>query len=241
MLHLHTDRLAELGDEVPTPDEAAHLASCDTCASERMAFQSLVAMAHAEREPFGLPLTRWDAIAAELAREPVVAAPVAIARTPHSNRWMLQIAAGLLLVAGGVMAGRASTGAGILPQNGSALTAQAAPNTSDVLEQVASDTMSFTSTEEARAAQQQAELKYQQAVAYLARHDSTAINDGSPTEYRSRLAALDNVLSTTREAMRSVPHDPVINGYYLTTLGQREATLRQLNTALPASMRVNSF
>ena len=45
----------------------------------------------------------------------------------------------------------------------------------------------------------------------------------------------------TREAMRQAPHDPVINGYYLTTLGQREATLRQLSTALPASLRANSF
>jgi hypothetical protein len=41
--------------------------------------------------------------------------------------------------------------------------------------------------------------------------------------------------------MRQAPHDPVINGYYLTTLGQREATLRQLSTVLPASLRPNSF
>jgi hypothetical protein len=41
--------------------------------------------------------------------------------------------------------------------------------------------------------------------------------------------------------MREAPHDPVINGYYLTTIGQREATLRQLNTALPASLRLTSY
>jgi hypothetical protein len=33
----------------------------------------------------------------------------------------------------------------------------------------------------------------------------------------------------------------VINGYYLTTIGQREATIRQLNTVLPASMRITSY
>jgi hypothetical protein len=43
------------------------------------------------------------------------------------------------------------------------------------------------------------------------------------------------------EALREVPYDPVINGYYLTTLGQREATLRQLDTALPEGYRVRSF
>jgi len=49
------------------------------------------------------------------------------------------------------------------------------------------------------------------------------------------------MISTTREAMREAPHDPVINGYYLTTVGQREAALRQLNYTLPASLRSNSF
>jgi uncharacterized protein len=99
----------------------------------------------------------------------------------------------------------------------------------------------FASIEEARAAQRRSEQLYQQAVAYLARYDSTAVDDGSPVAYKSRLAALDRVISATSEAMREAPHDPVINGYYLTTLGQREATIRQLNTALPASLRLNSF
>jgi hypothetical protein len=76
---------------------------------------------------------------------------------------------------------------------------------------------------------------------YLAQFDSTAANDGSPLAYKSRLAALDRVISVASEAMREAPHDPVINGYYLTTLNQREATIRQLNTALPASRRLNSF
>ena len=99
----------------------------------------------------------------------------------------------------------------------------------------------FASVEDARAAQPHSEALYQQAAAFLAEHDTTAAGDGSPVAYRSRLAALDQVISTTREAMRQAPHDPVINGYYLTTLGQREATLRQLNTVLPASLRANSF
>ncbi len=43
------------------------------------------------------------------------------------------------------------------------------------------------------------------------------------------------------EALNEAPYDPVINGYYLTTLGQREATLRQLNTVAPASMRLMSY
>jgi len=212
MLHLHTERLAELGDDIPTVEEAAHLAACPHCAHERVAYQALVAMAIAEREPFGLPLTRWDAIAAAL-----------------------------LLMTGGAMLGRMSMGAGALPGADRQI-ATAAPvggGAAKVLP--AADSSTFASIEDARAAQRRSEALYQQAAAFLARVDTTGIGSGSPVAYHSRLAALDRVISTTREAMREAPHDPVINGYYLTTLGQREATLRQLNTALPASLRMNSF
>ena len=59
--------------------------------------------------------------------------------------------------------------------------------------------------------------------------------------YRNRLAALDAVASTTREAINEAPYDPVINGYYLTTMQAREATLRQLNTPLPSGVRLTRF
>jgi hypothetical protein len=245
MLHLHTERLAELGDGTPTPEEAAHLASCQACAHERDAYRSLLVMAAAEREPFGLPLTRWDAIAAELAVADEMLGPIVpdiAPRTRRSSR-TLRIAAGLLLVAGGAMLGRASAGARVLPGAGERQTASVAPQVttppSDA--HLVSDSTTFASAEEARAAQRRSEALYQQAAAFLARVDTTGIGTGSPVAYQSRLAALDRVITTTREAMREAPHDPVINGYYLTTLGQREATLRQLNTALPASLKVSSF
>jgi hypothetical protein len=241
MLHLSSDRLAALADEQPTADEADHLASCATCAEERAAFQTLVAMAHAERTSFGLPLTRWESVAAGLAEQPVsavkLAAPVETAararraNVVHWPRRSLQIAAGFLLMAGGVIAGRASVQQGPLSER----------EVAAARAQVASDSGSFLTVEEARVAQQRSEMLYREAAAYLAQHDTTSPSDGNPIAYRSRLAALDQVISTTRAAMREAPHDPVINGYYLNTLGQREATLRQLNTVLPASLRLNSF
>jgi hypothetical protein len=243
MSHLSTDRLAALADEQPTPDEAAHLALCAACAEERVAFQTLVAMAHAERAPLGLPLTRWESIAAGLALDNAPA-PAALSVSDGGqvvpghriapSRWArrsLQIAAGLLLVAGGAMAGRASVDQGPETPRG-----MASADAGDAL-----DSTSFVNVEEARLAQQRSEMRYRQAAAYLAQHDSTQPVDGNPVAYRSQLAALDQVISTTRAAMREAPHDPVINGYYLNALGQREATLRQLNTVLPASLRLNSF
>jgi hypothetical protein len=237
MLHLSTDRLAALGDEQPTPAESAHLAACDDCARELAAYRTLVAMAHAERESLGLPLTRWDAIAAALESE----VPDTAKRRPTriAARWPRRAAAAVLLLAGGVMAGRISAGARPLPGGAPAAVTAALPAPATGA-RLASDS-SFASVEEARAAQRRSEQLYQQAVAYLAQYDSSAVDDGSPVAYKSRLAVLDRVISATSEAMREAPHDPVINGYYLTTLGQREATIRQLNTALPASLRLNSF
>ena len=236
MLHLSTDRLAALGDESPTADEAAHLELCAACAHERDAYRTLVAMAAAERSSLGMPLTRWDAIAAALDAD--VGAPTRRARS-LASRWPLRAAAGLLLLAGGAMIGRASAGAELFPGAGdhpAGATASTATGTS----RREADSV-FASVDEARAAQRRSEQLYQQAVAYLAQYDSTAVDDGSPIAYKSRLAVLDRVISATSEAMREAPHDPVINGYYLTTLGQREATIRQLNTTLPASLRLNSF
>jgi hypothetical protein len=39
------------------------------CARERRAYDGLLVMASAERESFGLPLTRWDSISAALAAD----------------------------------------------------------------------------------------------------------------------------------------------------------------------------
>ena len=242
MQHLSTDRLAALGDEQPTPDEAAHLASCVACAREQSAFRSLVAMAHAEQGAIGLPLTRWDDLASALRADKAQATTPDVidiaARRRRAARWPMQAAAGLLLLAGGAMFGRASAGASLLPADSTTVASNTPASTT--LDQPAGDS-AFTSVADARRAQQRYELLYQQAAAFLAEHDSTGLGQENPVAYRSRLAALDRVISTTREAMREAPHDPVINGYYLTTLGQREATLRQLNTALPTSLRLDSY
>ena len=258
MFHLSTERLAALGDEEPTAVEAAHLAACAECSRERTAYRTLVAMARTEREAIGLPLTRWDSIAGALANEQRVGAalPAAVAprravagatrdRTVRFLRTPMRAAAGFLLLAGGAVAGRMSAGVSPLPSVGgtSALPGSAATQAGGAATLAArlADSVTFATVDEARATQLRSESLYQQAAAYLAEHDSTGESHYNPEVVKSRLAALDQMISTTREAMREAPHDPVINGYYLTTVGQREATLKQLNTVLPASLRSNSF
>jgi hypothetical protein len=49
------------------------------------------------------------------------------------------------------------------------------------------------------------------------------------------------VMTDMRAALHESPNDPVINQYYLATVGAREATLRQLGTTLPAGAKLNRF
>lgn len=264
MLHLSAERLAALASEEPTALEAAHLARCAACAMERAAHTGVVQLAAASAHPgeaLALPLTRWETLASALRSEGIISAgpnaagsrsrrPGALER--HRSwraRWMsrstLRAAAAMLLVAGGMMAGRVSAGESALPllASGGGTTRPATPNPTGERAATAPATelaQAFASPAEALAAQRAAELTYQQASAFLAQFDSSTAGD-SPESYRVRLAALDRVGRTMREALEDAPFDPVINGYYLATLGQREATLRQLSTSLPGEARITSF
>ncbi|HVE77671.1 MAG TPA: hypothetical protein VNA89_02360 [Gemmatimonadaceae bacterium] len=224
MSHLSPERLAALADDEPTAAEATHLAACAACARERRAAIALASLAAAERGATSLPLTRWDALAEQLRSEGVLPA-----RRRTSHRW-LQAAAAVLVAVGGALVGRA-TAPGARPV--ASPTAAADPT--------AGLPASFTSRAEALAFIAKYEAAYRAASALLVERDSAAGAPTTPDAYRARLAALDQVAATTQAALRDAPYDPVINSYYLTALGAREATLRQLSTSLPEGYRMDSF
>ena len=60
-----------------------------------------------------------------------------------------------------------------------------------------------------------------------------------PGIYRTRLAALDKVNNAMESALRTAPHDPVINQYYLATMGARVAT--QQMAARPVGLALRGF
>lgn len=232
MLHLSIERLAALGDEQPTADETTHLTTCEECAREVAAHRSLLALASEERDAMRLPLTRWDTLAPALKADGLLRSAAAHARGGFSVRAprMLQVAAALLLVAGGALLGRVSAGASIVPGENT-------PQVSGFLDSVPTD---FASVEEAERLRNQYRDGYQRAANYLAQHDS-ARAVGTPAVMRTRLSALDRVTRITREALNDAPFDPVLNDFLLNSYYQREATLRELNTVLPQNVRLNSF
>lgn len=234
MSHLPIERLAALADEQPGADEASHLAQCAECARELDAIRSLVSLAGAERELMNVPLTRWDTLAAKLRDEGLVAAgSYGQRKTQNAGRQLMQVAAALLLVAGGVAAGRVSAGAAMVPGGLSGSDASQIASANSV--------PTFTSAADAAHWQQVYSDGYQRAIAYLANQDSTARGVGTPASMRTRLSALDRASRTMREALNDAPYDPVLSDFYLNSFAQREATLRQLTSALPQGARLNSF
>jgi hypothetical protein len=236
MSHLPDERLAALFDEPPTSAELAHLASCERCAAERASYRALRELALAEQARIGTPLSNWDTLAPALRADGVIdTGEWRVARRPRrfGGVWS-QVAAALLIALGGIAYGRYTAVGSILPESTDGGPRVAALTSTP-------DSMSFASIEEARAAQERFEALYQSAALYLAAHDTLEISPDSPAAMRHRLATLDEVGATVRQALSESPGDPVINGYYLTTLGQREVALRQLNASLPVGVRVNSF
>ena len=198
-----------------------------------------------DRDRQTIPLTDWTSLSAQLRaegliRDPIVSRPV--------MRRAMQIAAGLVLAVGGAAVGRATAGAPVLPVQ--TASTDATPGEANPVSQVSNPDASnaslvssqFKSPEEAWDVLNRAGEEYQRASAYLSASNTEVPMPTNPSQYRTRLAALDGVMTVIRGALKEAPEDPVINQYYLATVGAREATLRQLGTTLrPAGVSLNRF
>ena len=259
MLHLPSERLAELADGEPTIAEAEHLAACATCAAERSAHQRLLTMALDERDRIAPPLTQWPSLAASLRDAGIISdsatetfgadtsvIPLATPR-PYRRLWLagIRVAAGLVFAAGFGALGRMSAGAPAAPAGidiARLADRLVGKNARDVLPNTNfRETSPFNSVEDALAALETSQRSYDRAVAFIAAHDSTVQSPEAGDVFRTRLAALDEMAETSRQALASAPTDPVLNQYYLSTLGAREVTLRQLGSVLPPGTRLSRF
>jgi hypothetical protein len=250
MLHLSPERLAALADDDPTAVEATHLAGCARCSAERTAHRTLLVLAHREGARPGDPLTSWTSLAADLRDEgligpppdpmtitPTHGTPIPGARRRFASQGWMRAAAALLLVAAGAAAGRYSVRPATLAGADSpTVTDAGAP-----VDPAGFSTVSYSSTTDAMTAFLRSQREMQQAAAYLAEREQISVPNSEIDMYRARLAALDGMVSVSRAALYEAPADPVINQYYLATLGAREATMRQIGRRLPAGTQVTPY
>jgi hypothetical protein len=169
------------------------------------------------------PLNDWRTIAARAREEGLI-------RESSSRGWVssqpwVQAAAAVLLLIGGIAIGRTTIA---LPSalDSSAATSSATAGTAGSSEPraVTTGNATFASVDEATAALDRAARDYQNASRFLAANNAAGTDNDSSAIYTARLAALDQVVNATESALQTAPHDPVINQYYLATMGARVAT-----------------
>jgi hypothetical protein len=177
-----------------------------------------------ERAREQAPLNDWRTIAARGREEGLI-------RQSQSRSWAsqswLQAAAAIFLLVGGIAIGRTTIAIPTSLQSGAAS------------QQTANNTASFASVDDASATLERALTDYQRASAFLAANSSSPTTVDSSGMYRTRLAALDKVNNAMESALRTAPHDPVINQYYLATMGARVAT--QQMAARPVGLALRGF
>jgi hypothetical protein len=194
-----------------------------------------------ERAREQAPLNEWRTIAARAREEGLI-------RESQSRSWVvgqpwIQAAAAMLLLVGGIAIGRTtiaipgSAQSGAVSQQIDGRRAAGSEETSGTTP--ASSISSFASVDDASATLERALTDYQRASAFLAANASGPTTVDSSGIYRTRLAALDKVNNAMESALRTAPYDPVINQYYLATMGARVAT--QQMAARPVGLALRGF
>ncbi len=196
-----------------------------------------------ERARQQAPLNEWRTIAARAREEGLI-------RESQSRSWIsgrpwIQAAAAMLLLVGGIAIGRTTIAIPSSAQPGSESQQIAGSGTREAGSggtsgaTTASSIAGFASVDDASSTLERAAADYQRASAYLAANPSGPTTVDSSRIYRTRLAALDTVNNAMESALRTAPHDPVINQYYLATMGARAAT-RQM-AARPVGLALRGF
>lgn len=202
MQHLNPEELARLVDEEPTAEESLHLNRCGECSEELEEFRAQTS-ALGELSDYSAPPGQWERVERRLEQEGILPAPIRTSLRPRFAP-LLAIAASLLLfLSGGFMGATVFDGA-----SEAELVGATPPATVEQAEQrlVAAENIYL-----------EALTNYAQLTGY-----------DESTDPVNRLAALEGIVLTTGAALEEAPADPVINGYHLAALGQREALLRQI-------------
>lgn len=215
MSHLTIETLARLVDEPVSAAEAEHLDNCDDCRIELEGLRADAA-ALAALPDLEAPAAHWTRIDARLRDEGLVRADmytrvIAFPRRPAFTH-VLRAAAVLAIFALG------NASAALFLRTDTTPVAERATDTRLVSNSTPQN------LDEAAAAVRAAETAYVNAFTQYLQLSNSAPSD----DPLARIAALESIVQTTRAALGEAPADPVINGYHLTAIAQRDAMIRQL-------------
>lgn len=255
-----TDELAHL----------AGCAVCRAERQALIALQSLATASRMPSDTDAPRLTSWESLSASLRAEGLLTSPATVSHSdedvvvqqvplrtygaspavadatrvtpdvPHQTRlgerrstpvW-LRVAAAAMFTVGGAFVGRASVGAPVLPLSASGDTPSRAVSATDA------EGGAFANVAQATESLYRAQQAYERASLWLASNDTTA---HSSDVYRTRLAALDQMMASSRAALRDAPTDPILLHYFQSAYTAREATLKQLSVTLPVDKTLERY
>jgi poly-gamma-glutamate capsule biosynthesis protein CapA/YwtB (metallophosphatase superfamily) len=237
MSHLSLETIARIVDEGASAEEKAHLDSCRICTGELEGMREDVQSLHMMPDISPAP-EAWGALERRLTDEGLIRARPRFALSSFTP--LMQMAAAVVLFVGGSIAGRMT--APVVTQyvaDGSSERRESAqPAASNTVQTpVESPAVTLTSNMrgngQPRSADEAAEMLREMEELYLNALTRYAELTSVPqtNDPVARLAALQSIVNTTQAALNAAPADPVINGYHLTALAQRDATLRQVAAA----------
>ena len=193
----------------------------------------------AERGREQEPLNDWRTIAARAREEGLIRESDSSGYRGSSQPWM-QAAAAILILIGGIAIGRTTIGLPTLTENPANNVATATPSptpTNATTPAVAPSPVlvsdaSFASVDDAADALNRALRDYQRASQYIAATNALTKSPDSTAIYTARAAAFDKIVNATESALRTAPRDPVINQYYLATMGAQVATRQMASVGM---------
>jgi hypothetical protein len=251
MEHLNRETLARLVDEPPERNEAHHLEECAACREELRALDEQT-RALGELPDLLPPVAGWASVEARLREEGLIRAErnragAAGGDGPDSGSgghlagplhffgarefraralgagWR-GIAAALVLFLGGAALG-AGAMSGIANGGGGGL-ASALPGSGDAPAE-ANFVAQAATLDEAVEGVRRAEEQYVSALnQYRQLLEQSGEGGYDPI---SRFAALDALVAASQAAVREAPTDPFLNGMLLSTVAERQATLRRIS------------
>jgi hypothetical protein len=220
MRHLTLEALARLVDEAPGAREKEHLEECGECRRElealRVQTEALATLPKLVPAP-----DRWAELQGRLRAEGLLQGT----SRPWLKPSLIRIAAGLALFIAGGAAGYAARGPAATPEPVRTADAAPAPAAEPDAIPVAGEPALDPTVGPAGITEEVARTEQMFAAALDRYMRANATEAPDPA---ARLAALDNIVLTTAEALNESPADPVINGYHLTAVAQRNELLRQL-------------
>lgn len=252
MPHLSLEALARLLDEPPTNAESRHLECCAHCREELEALHADQAALGELPDLLPPPPGAWAALEERLREEGLVGTGTRTKASQPGARFLRLAASLALFLCGGIsgfllrgdteqvpgeIAARTEATSGITPIGSSlggnsslSATPSGTPRPGGptlgggLLTSASNRTATIRDAAAAARALQEAELAYRAALDRYAEFSS----EDQGANPMMRLAALENIVITTRDALAAAPADPLINGYHMAALAQRDATVRQI-------------